>query len=65
MEVREHDDTQWVLNAASAELQCLQAENLYELGKSEKALDVMGKVAPSNSGDISEQIADNLTQSTK
>ena len=46
IEVKEHDDPHWVLNAATAELHCLQAEDLYEFGKSEKALNVIGKVAP-------------------
>lgn len=61
VEVKEHDDPHWTLNAATAELHCLQAEDWYEFGKSEKALNVIGKVAPSNPGDVIHVIAINLS----
>ena len=42
--VKDHDEPDWMLNTASAELQCLSAEANFVQGMAEKALDIITKV---------------------
>lgn len=45
LDIKEHNDPEWMLNAATAELQCLHAEDLCRDGKGFEALRVINKVS--------------------
>ena len=44
LQVKDRDEPEWMLNTASTELQCLNAEAIFVQGMAEEALDIMTKV---------------------
>ena len=56
MEVQQHDDLEWMLNAANAELHCSYAEQLQQLGRGHAAIDHVTKVSIGTSCTIASEM---------
>lgn len=48
LDLEEHDDPEWMVNAATAELQCLHAQDLSQQGRGFVAINIMDKVSLPN-----------------